>query len=98
MKAGAGTITLQTAAGATVQTFVTASDPGIQFSGSSLVINPMADLQPGTTYKLVASADAVRDLDGNPYAGESGYSFTTAGSQAAMQVELVGTGGIVQAA
>ena len=97
VKAGSGTITLQTAAGAVVQTFVTASDPGIRFSGSSLVIDPAADLQPGTTYKLIASADAVRDLDGNPYDGESGYSFTTAGSQIADLVALVGTSGIDQA-
>ncbi|NKE66735.1 hypothetical protein RAMLITH_12950 [Ramlibacter sp. RBP-2] len=98
VKAGSGSITLQTAAGAVVQTFVTASDPGIQFSGSSLIINPAADLLPGTTYQLVASPDAVRDLDDNPYAGESGYSFTTAGSQVATLVELVGTGDIAQAA
>ncbi len=80
VEAGSGTITLQTAAGAVVQTFVPASDPGIRFNGSSVIIDPAADLQPATTYQLVVSADAIEDLSGNAYAGVSGYSFTTAGA------------------
>jgi hypothetical protein len=79
VKAGSGTITLQTAAGAVVQTFATASDPGIRFAGASLIIDPAADLQPGTTYRLVVDAGAVVDLAGNAYAGVGGHSFTTAG-------------------
>ncbi|NKE65264.1 hypothetical protein RAMLITH_05475 [Ramlibacter sp. RBP-2] len=80
VQAGSGTITLQTAAGQVVQTFATATDPGIRFDGASVIIDPAADLQPGTTYQLVVSADAVRDLAGNASAGVSGHSFSTAGS------------------
>lgn len=79
VQAGSGIITLQTAAGEVVQTFATASDPGIRFIGSAVVIDPEADLLPGTAYQLVVGADAVVDLVGNAYAGASGYSFTTAG-------------------
>lgn len=76
IRAGSGTITLRTAAGQVVQTFA-AGDPGLQFVGHSLIMNPSADLLPGTTYTLAVSADAVEDLAGNAYAGVSGYSFTT---------------------
>ncbi|MHB1122452.1 MAG: Ig-like domain-containing domain [Ramlibacter sp.] len=80
VQAGPGTITLQTAAGTVVQTFAAASDPGIRFEGSSVIIDPAADLQAGTTYKLVVSADAIEDLSGNAYAGVSEHAFTTAGT------------------
>jgi hypothetical protein len=76
IKAGSGTVTLQMASGEVVQTFA-AGDPGLQFAGHSLIINPSADLLPGATYTLVVSADAVVDLAGNAYGGVSGYSFTT---------------------
>lgn len=79
VRAGSGRVTLQTAAGEVVQTFATATDPGIQFIGSAMVINPAADLLPGTSYQLVVAADAVVDLVGNAYAGVAGYTFTTAG-------------------
>ncbi|HWI80728.1 Ig-like domain-containing protein [Ramlibacter sp.] len=80
VQAGAGTITLQTAAGQLVQTFHVATDPGIQFFGDRILIDPAADLQPGTSYRLIVGPDAIEDLAGNAYAGESGYSFTTAGA------------------
>lgn len=84
VKAGSGTITLQTSAGDVVQTF-SASDPGIHFIGASVVIDPAADLQPGTTYRLIVAPDAIEDLAGNAYAGESEFSFTVASdSQAAL--------------
>jgi len=85
VQAGCGAITLRTAAGEVVQTFAAASDPGIRFIGSSLVVDPAADLQAGTTYQLVVAPDAVEDLAGNAYAGESGYTFTTAGNPAPPQ-------------
>ncbi|HEY0884969.1 MAG TPA: Ig-like domain-containing protein [Ramlibacter sp.] len=88
VQAGSGTIVLQTGSGQVVQTFAAASDPGIQFNGASVIIDPSADLQPGTTYQLIVSADAVQDIAGNAYAGVSGYAFSTAGDQVAA---LVGT-------
>lgn len=78
VQGGSGTITLQTATGELVQTFG-AGDPGIQFLGASVIIDPAADLQPGTTYRLTVSAGAIQDLAGNAYAGVSDYVFTTAG-------------------
>jgi hypothetical protein len=86
VRAGSGAITLQTAAGAVVQTF-SATDPGIHFVGASVVIDPAADLQPGTTYRLVVAPDAIEDLVGNAYAGQSDFSFTVATSS---QATLVG--------
>ena len=60
-----------------MQAFPTATDPGIHFTGSSLVIDPVNNLQPGTDYKLHFGPDAVKDLAGNE-ATIPGYFFTAA--------------------
>lgn len=78
VQAGSGSVTLRTALGELVQTFATATDPGIRFTGSAMVIDPAADLLPGTAYQLAVAADAVVDLVGNAYTGSAGYGFTTA--------------------
>ncbi len=89
VQAGSGTITLQTAAGQVVQTFG-AGDSGLRFVDASVVIDPAADLLPGTTYRLNVGAHAIEDLAGNAYAGAGDHTFTTAGSPAQAMVKLVG--------
>ncbi len=75
---GTGSITLKSAAGAIVASYDAASSGNLTFSGSTLTINPTADLAPGTTYSVVFTAGSVKDLAGNAYAGSSNYAFTTA--------------------
>ncbi len=77
VRAGPGTITLETVSGRVVETFGPGA-PGIQFFGASVLIDPAADLLPGTSYRLIAAANAFQDLAGNA-AGMSFFSFTTAG-------------------
>ncbi|NKE64293.1 hypothetical protein RAMLITH_00545 [Ramlibacter sp. RBP-2] len=89
VQAGSGTITLQTAVGQVVQTFG-AGDSGLRFVDASVVIDPAADLLPGTTYRLNVGANAIEDLARNAYAGVSDHTFTTAGSTAQAMVKLVG--------
>lgn len=79
VQAGSGTITLQTAAGQVVQVFSPGAPTGVQFFGSRVLIDPVPELLPGTTYRLIVEPGAFEDLSGNPYAGTSDYTFTTAG-------------------
>jgi hypothetical protein len=74
---GSGHIVLKTAAGATVATFSPTS-PDLSLSGTTLTINPPADLAPGTGYLVEIAPGALQDLAGNPFAGSSTH-FTTAG-------------------
>ena len=78
---GVGTVLLKTAAGAVVETFVSGSSR-VSVDGSTLTLDPSADLALGTAYVLELSADAVKDLAGNPSAANSSYNFTTGGSGA----------------
>ena len=75
---GTGSIVLKTAAGATVATYNAATSSNITLSGSVLTLNPTADLTAGTAYRVEFSADSIRDLAGNAFAGTTSYNFTTA--------------------
>jgi methionine-rich copper-binding protein CopC len=75
---GTGTILLKTLAGALVETFDAATSTRISTSGSTLTINPSADLASGTAYRVDFAAGTVKDLAGNLYAGTTTYNFTTA--------------------
>ena len=77
VKSGTGNILLQTAAGTTIATWSAGSSPNLVFSGSTLTIDPSADLAYSTGYKVLIPAGSVLDLAGNPYAGTSSYNFTT---------------------
>lgn len=74
---GTGNIVLKTAAGTVVETYDAASGSNLSISGSTLTINPSADLSYGTHYFLQLAAGTVKDLAGNSYAGTSSYDFTT---------------------
>lgn len=74
---GTGNIILKTAADTIVETYDAASSSNLSISGSTLTINPSADLSYGTHYFLQLAAGTVKDLAGNSYAGTSSYDFTT---------------------
>ena len=46
-------------------------------SGSTLTINPTADLANGTHYFVTLASGSIKDLAGNSFAGTSSYDFTT---------------------
>ena len=75
---GAGNIVLKTTAGAVVATYDAATSSNITISGSTLTINPTADLDNSTDYKVEFAAGSIKDLAGNSYAGTNIYNFTTA--------------------
>ena len=72
---GTGPIVLKTAAGQVVETFSAAS---ATVSGSTLTLDPKADLGIFTTYVVELGAGAVKDLSGNGNAADSSYDFRTA--------------------
>ncbi|MFC0170267.1 DUF4214 domain-containing protein [Pseudoduganella danionis] len=75
IKFGSGTIQLQTASGELVETY-SAGSSAVSIAGSTVTINPSADLAPGSGYKLVIGAAALSDGAGNAFAGVT-ESFTT---------------------
>jgi serralysin len=70
-----GTVTLKTADGKVVETFTGANASVL---GSTLTLNPTADLNIFTKYIVELAPGAVRDLAGNANAAESRFSFQTA--------------------
>ncbi len=75
---GTGSVVLKTAAGITVATYNAATSSNLSISGSTLTINPTADLAYSTGYKVEFAAGSIKDIAGNSYAGTSSYNFTTA--------------------
>ena len=72
---GTGAITLKTADGKVVETFTAAN---ATVSGSTLTLNPSADLSIFTKYVVELGAGAVKDLAGNGNTADSRYDFQTA--------------------
>jgi VCBS repeat-containing protein len=72
---GTGPITLKTADGKVVETFTAAN---ATVSGSTLTLNPSADLSIFTRYVVELGAGAVKDAAGNGNAADSRYDFQTA--------------------
>ena len=75
---GTGLILLKTAAGVIVASYDAATSSNLNVTGSTLTINPTADLAYGTAYSVEFAPGSIKDLAGNDYAGSSSYSFTTA--------------------
>ncbi len=65
------------ATGALVASYDAATSTNLTISGSTLTINPTADLAPGTHYFVLLPDGSVSDLAGNHFAGNSLYDFTT---------------------
>lgn len=82
VKAGTGTVTISDGA-SDVRVINAADTTQVTISGSTVDINPSADLAPGTAYHLLVSGSAFTDLAGNPYVGWSNpaqLNFNTASS------------------
>jgi methionine-rich copper-binding protein CopC len=73
---GAGDIVLKTAAGTTVATYGQTSS-NVTISGNALTINPSANLNYSTGYKVEFAAGSVKDVAGNNFAGTTTYNFST---------------------
>ena len=74
---GTGSIVLKTVAGVTIATYDAATSTNLTISGSTLTINPSADLAINTAYKVEFAAGSIKDVAGNAYAGTTSYNFTT---------------------
>jgi len=74
---GTGSILLKTATGTVLASYDAASSTNISISGSTLTINPSADLGIFTSYKLEIPAGAIKDMAGNSCAGVTDYNFST---------------------
>ena len=74
---GAGNVTLTTAAGTTVGTYDISSSSNLTLVGSTLTLNPSADLSYGTSYTVALASGLVKDATGNSFVSSSSYTFST---------------------
>ncbi|WP_369921082.1 DUF4347 domain-containing protein [Marinomonas polaris] len=66
--------------GTTVETFDVLNGGNLTYSGNTVTLNPVSDLDEATTYAIRIDGNAVRDTAGNTYAGISDnttLNFTT---------------------
>lgn len=80
VQAGTGDVELWQSGGVSaLETFDVTTSPQLTFSGSTLTINPTANLTPGVSYHVLIGATAVRDTSSNPFDGISdptAWNFT----------------------
>jgi uncharacterized delta-60 repeat protein len=74
---GIGNIILKTDAGVVVATYDVATSANLSLSGSTLTIDPTADLGYNTGYKVEFAAGTIKDFAGNNAAGITEYNLTT---------------------
>ncbi|MCX7190383.1 MAG: Ig-like domain-containing protein [Methylotenera sp.] len=67
------------ATGTVVESYEASTSSNLTFSGSTLTINPTANLANSTQYFVTFAAGSVKDLASNIYAGTTAYDFTTIG-------------------
>jgi methionine-rich copper-binding protein CopC len=78
--AGIGSIVIYNANGSVAQIISVTDASQVGISGSTVTINPTADLATNASYYINISPGALKDLAGNAFAGISGssaYNFTT---------------------
>ena len=78
IKRGTGNIVLKTSSDTVIATYDAASSTNLSISGSTLTINPTADLVYSTGYKVEFASGSIKDIAGNNYAGTTSYNFATA--------------------
>ena len=80
VKAGTGNITISNGAGDTRTISVTDASQ-VTFNGSTVTINPTADLNPGTAYDVTFGSGVITDLANNAFGGiaQNALDFTTSG-------------------
>jgi len=83
VKAGRGEITIFNADGSVFRRIDAGDTSQVQFAGSTVTINPAADLVAGRGYYVQIAAGAITDLANNSFAGIAGttaWNFTTGAS------------------
>ncbi len=78
---GTGNIVIKKVSDNSVVETVNVTAANVTVSGSTVTVNPTADLLAGTDYYVEIAAGAIKDLAGNNYAGTTGataWNFTTA--------------------
>ena len=75
---GTGNVTLKTAAGTTVGTYDITSSSNLSLVGSTLTLNPTADLSFGTSYTVELASGLMKDASGNSFVSGGSYVFSTA--------------------
>lgn len=81
MQAGTGNLLIFNANGTVARTIAVTDTTQLTISGSTVTINPSADLSSSSSYYLNLAAGVLKDLAGNPYAGIAGtttYNFSIA--------------------
>ncbi len=98
---GTGTIEIHSGSpgGTVVESYNAATSTNLAISGSTLIINPTANLNYQTQYFVTFGEGSIHDSSGNHYAGSTAYDFTTgadpyAGNDSAVSTEtaLAGVG------
>ncbi len=79
-----GFIVIRNAVGGTIAKSIAVTDTTqVTFSGNQVIINPTTDLAENHAYYVTVTADAIRDVGGNYFAGiisSTTLNFTTAGT------------------
>lgn len=78
--AGTGDIVITKTSDSSIFATIPVTDPQVSISGSTLTVNPTADLALGTDYNVQIAAGAVKDAAGNNFAGitnSTTWAFTT---------------------
>ncbi len=78
---GTGNLVIKKVSDNSVVETVNVTAANVTVSGSTVTVNPTADLLAGTDYYVEIAAGAIKDLAGNNYAGTTGataWNFTTA--------------------
>lgn len=81
VQAGSGSFIIYNANGTIARTIAVTDSSQVTISGSTVTINPTADLAAGSNYYLNVASGVIKDLSGNSFQGISGtsaYNFTTA--------------------
>jgi predicted extracellular nuclease len=86
---GSGRIVLRSTDGVS-EVDINASSDQVSVNGSTVTINPAADLLPGKTYTVTIEQGAFEDVSGNDFAGLAGkaLSFSTAAAAQAARVVI----------
>ncbi|MBE9610634.1 Ig-like domain-containing protein [Chitinilyticum piscinae] len=80
VKAGSGNFVIHNADGSIAASIAASDSSQVSFNGSTVTINPLADLLAGSSFYVTIDAGALSDLAGNAYAGLSDngvFNFTT---------------------
>jgi methionine-rich copper-binding protein CopC len=95
---GTGNILIRDAAGTLVRSIAATDTAQVSISGTTVTINPTADLAASTRYAVTVDPGAFRDLTGNAYAGLSSttaWNFVTAARSGDDYPSTSATSGVV---